>query len=69
MEQSVYGRHLESVFYSNKYQLKKHSVYRDKTTKNVRVQQRHLLLIKLFCSCDPHFNGSSESNVLHSERF
>ena len=43
------------------------SVHRDETTKNVRVQQRHILLIKLLCSCDLHFNGSSESNVLHSE--
>ena len=42
--------------------------YRDKTTKNVKVQHRHFLLIKLLCSCDLLFNGSSESDVLHSER-
>ena len=39
-----------------------------KNTQNEGVQKRRLLLIKLLYSCDLHFNVSSESNVLHSER-
>ena len=31
-------------------------------------QSRHLLLIKLLYSCEFHFNVSSESNILQSER-
>ena len=38
IEQNLYGRHLESAFYSNEWKQKKQSVDRDKTTNNARVQ-------------------------------